>query len=108
MDRNPIATKGAPAAGLKPLHVTIKGDPPGADPDPIIITADDEVVWDTGNGKDFDVHFDETPFAKRDFHARDNHSGAPVVQVPHGESRRFKYSVTVDGKTQDPIVIVRG
>jgi hypothetical protein len=96
--------------GLKEKHTKIKRKPPGVGLDPVILNATgDEVVWEPpDDGSDFTVHFDVSPFAKKDFHNRDNHSGAPVVHPKPGEEKHFKYSVTTEDGTLDPIVIVRG
>jgi hypothetical protein len=104
-----LARKEAPETNPNGQHTKIKKHPPGVSRDPVPITKREEVVWDPPDGGgDFKVHFDDSPFEERDFDASHNHSGAPVVDVPPGETRRFKYSVTVDGETEDPIVVVRG
>jgi hypothetical protein len=93
--------------GVNKKHAKIKKQT-GAEPDVLIIESDEEVVWDAPDGGgEFNVHFEDSPFAKNDFDNGDNTSGLPIKHPP-GKPKCYKYSVKVDGQIIDPIVIVRG
>ena len=100
-------------AHLNPLTVTISIDPatqkPKADPDPVFVKPNDEVVWQTSPAdQDFDVQFKtETPFQSGRFNKGQNRSGKSRITVPPGQERRFAYSITFQGKTTDPDVIIK-
>ena len=98
---------------LNPLTVTISIDPatqePKADPDPVFVKPNDEVVWVTSPAdQDFDVQFKtETPFQNGHFNKGQNRSGKSRITVPPGQERKFAYSITFQGKTTDPDVIIK-
>lgn len=98
---------------LHPLIVTISIDPatqkPKADPDPVYVKPDDEVVWQTSPAdQDFDVSFKtDTPFQSGKFNKGQNKSGKSKITVPPGQEKKFAYSITFQGKTTDPDVIIK-
>ena len=98
---------------LNPLTVTISIDPatqkPKADPDPVFVKPNDEVVWVTSPAdQDFDVQFKtETPCQNGHFNKGQNRSGKSRITVPPGQERKFAYSITFQGKTTDPDVIIK-
>ena len=98
---------------LHPLTVTISIDPatqkPKADPDPVYVKPDDEVVWVTSPAdQDFDVQFKtDTPFQDGHFKKGQNKSGKSKITVPPGQEKKFAYSITFQGKTTDPDVIIK-
>jgi hypothetical protein len=101
------------APGLTPLTVTISIDPatqkPKADPDPVYVKPNDEVVWVTSPAdQDFDVSFKtDTPFQDGKFNKGRNKSGKSKITVPPGQEKKFAYSITFQGKTTDPDVIIK-
>jgi hypothetical protein len=101
------------AVALEPVNVTISMDPatnmPKADPDPVSVKPNQEVVWLTSPaGQDFEVTFKtETPFRSGRFDRAANKSGKSHITVPPGQERRFSYAVTFQGKTTDPEVIIK-
>jgi hypothetical protein len=105
--------KSEESMALHPLTVTISIDPatqkPRADPDPVLVKPDDEVVWQTSPAdQDFDVRFKtETPFQNGHFNKGQNRSGKSRITVPPGQERKFAYSITLQGKTTDPDVIIK-
>jgi hypothetical protein len=71
-------------------------------PDPVAITLDDEIEWDS-NDSDFVVHFpNRKPFSSRLFHRR-MRSGRPVVA---SGGAPYKYEVIVHGDCIDPEVVI--
>lgn len=100
-------------AHLNPLTVTISIDPatqkPKADPDPVYVKPNDEVVWQTSPAdQDFDVSFKtDTPFQSGKFNKGQNKSGKSKITVPPGQEKKFAYSITFQGKTTDPDVIIK-
>jgi hypothetical protein len=101
------------AVALEPVNVTISIDPatnmPKADPDPVSIKPNQEVVWQTSPAsEDFEVKFKtETPFNSGRFDRASNKSGKSRIVVPPGQERRFSYAITFQGKTTDPDVIIK-
>lgn len=102
-----------PTAALEPVYVTISIDPatnkPKADPDPVAIKPNQEVVWQTSPAdKEFVVFFKtETPFQDRYFNNNSKKSGKSKVTVPPGQEKKFSYGIMFDGKETDPDVIIK-
>lgn len=100
-------------AHLNPVTVTISIDPatqkPKADPDPVYVKPNDEVVWQTSPAdQDFDVQFKiDSPFQSGKFNKGQNKSGKSKITVPPGQEKKFAYSITFQGKTTDPDVIIK-
>jgi plastocyanin len=94
--------------GPKTVTVTITpANPPTVSPDPVEISksAGDEVEWVcpdcTG---DFAVHFPKkSPFAGKSFNKKSPKSGKVSAKAALGT---YHYTVTVNGHTADPGVIV--
>lgn len=90
-----------------PKHVKLSHPPhqnPHADPGDIVISVDDSVKWDYQG--DFVVVFEnETPFQSWYFYPGNDTSGKPRPDVKHNHP--YKYSVHIDGKREDPNVIIR-
>jgi len=86
---------------------------PGAKPsvdtdqDPIYLRSDlgDELVWTCDHpGKSFRIFFvDKSPFDNWAFDEKNNRSG-PIRAGATGE---YKYSIAIDGKVNDPKIIIQ-
>jgi len=100
-------------SGLTPVYVTISIDPatqkPKADPDPVGIKPNEEVVWRTAPAdKEFVVFFKtDTPFNGRYFNNNSAKSGKSRVTVPPGQEKKFAYGIMFEGKETDPDVIIK-
>jgi hypothetical protein len=98
---------------LEPVYVTISIDPatnkPKADPDPVPIKPNQQVVWQTSPAdKEFVVFFKtDTPFQDRYFNNNSKKSGKSKVTVPPGQEKKFSYGIMFDGKETDPEVIIK-
>jgi hypothetical protein len=107
--------------GLTPVTITIKevnGEIQVAK-ETVIYQDSQEAVWETADHDEFVVYFKaeptgdkskpDTPFKKRYFHERHNHSGKSQFHVPDEQKDgvRFRYGVLYHGKTVDPDVIIK-
>lgn len=95
--------------GPKAVTVTITpGTPPTVSPDPVEVSksAGDEVAWECPDCKSgFAVHFPKkSPFASHSFSNKSANSGKVSAKTAPGT---FHYTVTVNGHTADPSVIVK-
>ena len=109
------ATAGVLARATSPtpreaVKVTIKhepGFPPVVYPESayVSLSRDQEIVWECS--KECRVVFKgASPFEERVFGGGSIHSGRPRPEVHPDYSITYRYSVTVDGDTIDPEVIV--
>ncbi|MBI1750424.1 MAG: hypothetical protein HY234_15925 [Acidobacteria bacterium] len=105
-----LQPKATNAPSSATLTVTItpgknSGDPPTVTPSSVTVGKNEEVEWVCSTGCDFDVEFDpaKKPFKDHGFNKNKNKSGTPT-----GPAGKYKYSVTVDGGTLDPDVIIKG
>lgn len=83
----------------------IPSDPPLVDPDPLEVRPGDRVEW-WSKAQDWAVEFDTgTPFR------RIRHSPSRLVAdhipVSGPKEEHFKYTIYADGKSNDPIIIVK-
>jgi hypothetical protein len=86
------------------LHHKKEHEAPHADPDDIVITMSDRVIWEYS--EDFLVVFEkETPFDRWYFYPGNNISSTPRPDVKH--NHKYKYSVHVNGAKRDPNIIIR-
>ena len=69
-------------------------------------SANDTATWGCPQGQDFELEFTETPFHGDSFNRDTAKDLLPRGDVGPNPNRRFKYSVTVDGITKDPGLIV--
>lgn len=111
-----MATTG-PALSPREQRVTIyvdaNGDYVRVDPDPFVITksAHQEVLWQTSPpGAAFRVDFGDTPFNYPNFNDNDPYSGEVRrdVNIPQGQQKYYKYTVTAGSKGEDPGGVVNG
>jgi hypothetical protein len=88
------------------VHVN-KDNPKGVDEETVIVCKGHKVRWRERNQEDWSVHFDVSPFVSG---VKDIKKGGPepgaVIRVDQDTS--FKYSITVNGKTFDPQIIIMG
>ncbi len=90
----------------KEVHVN-KDKPRGVDEEVVTVCKNHKVRWREKHQEDWSVHFDVSPFVSgvKDIKKGDRDPG-PVIQVD--QDTAFKYSITVDGKTYDPQIIIMG
>jgi hypothetical protein len=87
------------------VSVVVEGRSIRVTPDPLMMTAEDELKWSTAGGQRFTVEFDGPgPFASRSL----AHDAATKPQRPRTKGR-FKYTVILESDASvrlDPEVIV--
>lgn len=87
------------------IDVTIiSGTTPSVSPDPVKMTVNDEIQWNSQN--DFVVFFEKPmPFNRRAFHPGKAKSGIPKVGAD--PNKKYKYIVVTEDGEVDPVVIVQ-
>jgi len=104
------ATSPKPREAVKVTITPKPGFPPVVYPESayVSLSRDQEINWEcSGEVKECRVVFKgASPFEERVFGGRSIHSGRPRPEVHPDYSIRYRYSVTVDGDTIDPEVIV--
>ena len=103
-----LCVVGARTQSAKTVTVTITaGTPPTVSPDPVEISksAGDVVMWECPDcTAGFTVHFPQkSPFASKSFSNKNPNSGKVSAKAAKGT---YHYTVTVNGQTADPSVIV--
>lgn len=79
----------------------------GVDEETVVVCKGHKVRWLERNQEEWSIHFDNSPFVSG---VKDIKKGGPepggVIRVD--EDTSFKYSITVNGKTFDPQIIIMG
>ena len=105
-----LCVVGARTQSMEPKTATVTitpGTPPTVSPDPVEISKSggDEVTWECPDCKSgFAVHFPKkSPFASHSFSNKSPKSGKVSAKAAEAT---YHYTVTVNGQTADPSVIV--
>jgi hypothetical protein len=96
-----------------PCTVIIQGDPAGGKPHATphgLLILNGTVTWSRPEGGGFSVDFDESPFQDHTTHFDQNHATSQSANPPSSitDNDVYKYTLTVDGKRNDPHVIIVG
>ena len=87
----------------KPVKIEVVAGTIIVDPDEIHVSFSkkEEVHWTHKGGKNFSVEFRTSPFKDSHFDDAKSNSGAPIIN-----KGTFKYTVSTEGITKDPSVII--
>lgn len=94
----------APGTAVSSHTVNLHGNV--AEPDQMPVNHNDTVRWNSDPSTDWIVQFDHgTPFVNNQTTFNQQNSQGTISS--DCERRGYKYSVTVNGKTNDPAIIVK-
>lgn len=89
----------------KDVHVN-RNAAKGVEEETVAVCKGHKVRWHERGGEDWRIHFDASPFVSGVKDIKKGDDPGPVTRVD--QDTAFKYSITVDGKTFDPQIIIMG